>query len=197
MYILFCWRFWIPTFLLEVLNERGKGGFSIWLWKEAKISWKSVPICYTFKLTVLFVGVKYIFFYDFKAEFHSKNVRTLCKLSKIFPPVIPSCLKWPIHLWPSCLKTYSECLSWFIKLNYSLWVFYPAFCFSWNLCNFNSSNIVLMDLGLSLIIMLKKAFWLRPLKLYEFSTGSSRINSRPTKQPTDLAIVLHINLNIF
>ena len=103
-----------------------------------------------------------------------------------------------MHLWPSCLVilTYSECLSWFIKLNYSLWVFYPAFCFSWNLCNFNSSSIVLLNLGFSPIIMLKKAFLLRPLKLYEFSTGSSRINSRPTKRPTNLAIVLHINLKI-
>ena len=35
---------------------------------------------------------------------------------------------------------------------------YPAFCFSWNLCNFNSSNIVLMDLGFSLTIMLKQVF---------------------------------------
>ena len=33
----------------------------IQLWKEAKISSKSVPICYTSKLTVLFVGVKYFF----------------------------------------------------------------------------------------------------------------------------------------
>ena len=97
--------------------------------------------------------------------------------------MIPSCLSWPIRLWPSCPKTYLECLSWFIKLNYRLWVFYPAFCFSWNLCNFNNSNIVLMDLGFSPIIMLKKAFF--------------RINSRPTKRSTDLAIVLHINLKIF
>ena len=51
-----------------------------------------------------------------------------------------------------------------------------------------------MDLGFSLIIMLKKAFLSRPLKLYEFSTGSVCINSRPTKRSTDLAIVLHINL---
>ena len=65
------------------------------------------------------------------------------------------------------------------------------------MCNFNSSNIVLMDLGFCLIIMLKKAFLSRPLKLYEFSTGSSRFNSRPTKRPTDLAIVLHNNLKIF
>ena len=167
----------------------------IWLWKEAKISWKLVPICYTSKVTVLFGGVN--FFLDFKTEFHSKNVRTLCTLSKIFPPVIPSCLKWPIHLWPSCPKTYSECLSWYIKLNYRLWVFYPAFCFSWYLCNFNSSYIVLMDLWFSLIIMLKKAFLSRPFNLYEFSTGSSFINFRPTKRPTDLAIVLHINLKRF
>ena len=69
--------------------------------------------------------------------------------------------------------------------------------FSWNLCNINSSNIVLMDLGFSLIIRLNKAFLLRPSKLYEFITGSVRINSRPTKRPTDLAIVLHINLKIF
>ena len=69
--------------------------------------------------------------------------------------------------------------------------------FSWNVCIFNSSNIVLMNLGFSLIIILKKAFLSRPLKLYEFSTGSSRINSRPTKRPTDLAIVLHIKLKIF
>ena len=54
-----------------------------------------------------------------------------------------------------------------------------------------------MDLVFSLIIILKKAFLSRLLKLYEFSTGSSRINSRPTKWPTDLAIVLHINLKIF
>ena len=54
-----------------------------------------------------------------------------------------------------------------------------------------------MDLGFSLIILLKKAFLSSPLKLYEFSTGSVRINSRPTKRPTDLAIVLHINLNFF
>ena len=33
----------------------------IQLWKEAKISWKSVPICYTSKLTVLFGGVKHFF----------------------------------------------------------------------------------------------------------------------------------------
>ena len=45
--------------------------------------------------------------------------------------------------------------------------------------------------------MLKKAFLLRPLKLYELSTGSSRINSRLTKRPTDLAIVLHISLKFF
>ena len=157
---------------------------------------KISPIFYTSKLAVLFGGVK-IFFKDFKTEFHSKNIRTLCALSKIFPPVIHSFLKWPIHLWPFCPKTYSECLSRFIKLNYSLWVLYPAFCFSWNLCKFNSSNIVLMDLRFCLIIMLKKAFLLRPLKLYEFSTGSVCINSRPTKRPTDLAIVLHINLNTF
>ena len=54
-----------------------------------------------------------------------------------------------------------------------------------------------MDLGFSLIIMLKKAFLLRPLKLSEFSTGLSRNNSRPTKQPTDLAIFLPINLKFF
>ena len=54
-----------------------------------------------------------------------------------------------------------------------------------------------MDLGFSLTIMLKKAFLSRPLKLYEFSTGSVRINSRPTNRSTDLAIVLHINLKIF
>ena len=54
-----------------------------------------------------------------------------------------------------------------------------------------------MDLGFSLIIMLKKAFLSRALKLYEFRTGSSRINSRPTKRPTDLAIVLHITLKVF
>ena len=54
-----------------------------------------------------------------------------------------------------------------------------------------------MDLGFSLIIMLKKAFLSRPLKLYEFCTGSVRINSRPTKWPTYLAIVLHINLKNF
>ena len=118
-------------------------------------------------------------------------------LSKIFPPVISSCLKWPIHPLPFCPKTYSECLSWFIKLSYSFWVFYPAFCFSWNLYNFNRYNIVLMDLGFCLIIMLKKAFLTRPLKLYEFSTGLVRINSRPTKRPTDLVIVLHINLKTF
>ena len=54
-----------------------------------------------------------------------------------------------------------------------------------------------MDLGFSLIIMLKKVFLSRPYKLYEFSTGSSRINSRPTKQPTDLAIIMYINLKNF
>ena len=113
------------------------------------------------------------------------------------PAVTLFCLKWPIRLWPSCPKTYLECLSWFIKLNYSLWVFYPAFCFSRNVCNFNSSNIVLMDLGLNIIIMLEKAFLSRPWKLYEFSTGSVCINSRPTKRSTDLAIVLHINLKNF
>ena len=85
-------------------------------------------------------------------------------------------------------------LSWFIKLDYRSWVIYPAFCFSWNLCNFNISYIVLMDLGFSLIIMFKKAFLSRPLKLHEFSTWSVRINSRWTKQSTDLATVLHINL---
>ena len=78
-----------------------------------------------------------------------------------------------------------------------LMVFYPAFCFSWLVCNFNSSNIVFIDLGFSLTIMLKKPFLSRPLKLYEFSTWSSRINSRPTKRPTDLAIVLHNYLKIF
>ena len=52
----------------------------IWLWKEAKIYWKSVPICYTSKLTVLFGSVTY-FFKDFKTEFYSKNVRTLCTLN--------------------------------------------------------------------------------------------------------------------
>ena len=51
-----------------------------------------------------------------------------------------------------------------------------------------------MDLGFSLIIMFKQVFLSRPLKLYEFSTGSSRINSRPTNRLTDLAIILHINL---
>ena len=99
-----------------------------------------------------------IFFKNFKKRISIQSVRILCTLSKIFPPVNPSCLKWLIHLWPSCPKTYSECLSWFIKLHYSLWVFFPAFCFSWNLCNFNSTNIVLMDLSFSLIIMLKKHF---------------------------------------
>ena len=54
-----------------------------------------------------------------------------------------------------------------------------------------------MDLGISLIIMLKKVFLSRPLKLYEFSNGLSRINSRPTKRPTDLPIIMHINLNFF
>ena len=54
-----------------------------------------------------------------------------------------------------------------------------------------------MDLGFSLIIMLKKAFLSRPLKLHEFSTGSSCINSRPTKRPSDLAIFMHINLKFF
>ena len=54
-----------------------------------------------------------------------------------------------------------------------------------------------MGLGFSLIIMLKKAFLLRPLKLYEFSTGSSRIHSRSTNRPTDPAIFLHVNLNFF
>ena len=54
-----------------------------------------------------------------------------------------------------------------------------------------------MDLVFSLLIMLKKAFLLRPMKLYEFSTRSVRINSRPTKRSTNLAIVLHINLKDF
>ena len=54
-----------------------------------------------------------------------------------------------------------------------------------------------MDVGFSLIIMLKKAFLSRPLKVYEFSTGSVRINSRPAKWPTDLGIVLHIYLKFF
>ena len=62
------------------------------------------------------------------------------------------------------------------------------------LCNFDSSNIVLIDLGFSLIIKLKKAFLSRPLEMYEFSTELSRINSRATKRPTYVAIVLHINL---
>ena len=34
----------------------------IWLWEEATISWKLVPIFYIFKLTVLFGGVKNICF---------------------------------------------------------------------------------------------------------------------------------------
>ena len=54
-----------------------------------------------------------------------------------------------------------------------------------------------MDLRFSLIIMLKKAFLSRPLKLYEFSTGLVHINSRPNKRPTDQAIVLQINLKFF
>ena len=53
-----------------------------------------------------------------------------------------------------------------------------------------------MDLSFSLIIMLKKAFLSKPLKLYEFSTGSSRISSRPTKRPTGLTTILHINLKL-
>ena len=36
--------------------------------------------------------------------------------------------------------------------------------FSWNLCNFNSSNIVLMDLGFSLITMLKKRFFFEAIE---------------------------------
>ena len=36
--------------------------------------------------------------------------------------------------------------------------------FSWNLCNFNSSNIVLIDLGFSLIIMLKKSVFVEAIE---------------------------------
>ena len=50
----------------EDLNKQNLVAFfvlflKIQFWKEAKISWKFVPICYTSKLTVFFGGVKYFF----------------------------------------------------------------------------------------------------------------------------------------
>ena len=45
--------------------------------------------------------------------------------------------------------------------------------------------------------MLKTRFLSKPLKMCEFSTWSSRINSRPTKRRTDLSTILHKNWQIW
>ena len=51
----------------------------------------------------------------------------------------------------------------------------------------------LIVLSLGFMILSKKTFLLKPLKLCELSTWSSRINSRRTRQPTGLTAILHNN----
>ena len=70
-------------------------------------------------------------FKDFKKEHFSKNKRNSCTLNKIYLFVIPSCLKWPIHLSPS----------WFNRLYYRYCYILPAVCLAFNLLIYKSYNI--------------------------------------------------------